>query len=237
MPVTANAPAPYAPASAILDIVNRYRARGLPSPIGAEVLSRAGVTDSLISRTLQALKTLDLIDDDERPTATLEGLRLAPEADFKERLTQWLNASYADILKSVDPATANETSLRDAFRAYNPVGQQNRMTTLFSGLYAAAGIGPEKSANARAPRQTGKPPANTNGANSAPKRRPVTQILPVVAEQSVVHPHDHKPNAVEFERELLAKFPPFDPSWPDEIKTQWFAGFQQFMGMTKRSSP
>lgn len=238
MPVTANTSAPYAPPSAVLDLVMRHRTRGLPTPVNAEVLSRSGISESLIARTLQALKTLDLLSDDEKPTATFEGLRLAPETEFKDRLAEWLNAAYADVLKFVDPAVADETALRDAFRAYSPIGQQNRMVTLFSGLYAAAGVGPEKPPNARTPRKTGKPPVTTNGTNSTPRRQTAAMpVVPVVAEQPTVHSHHNKPNAVEFERELLAKFPPFDPSWPDEIKTQWFSGFQQFMGMTKRSSP
>lgn len=170
MPVTANAPAPYAPASAITDIVSRHRSRGLPSPITMEVLSRAGITDSLVSRTLQALKTLDLIDQDEKPTPTLEALRLVPEADYRERLGEWLNNAYADVLKFVDPATADETALRDAFRSYTPIGQRDRMVSLFIGLYAAAGIGPEKPNGGRSARRP-KTPANSNGAGPAATSR------------------------------------------------------------------
>jgi hypothetical protein len=236
VPVTANVSAPYAPPSAVLDLIMRHRTRGLPAPVSAEVLSRSGIPESLISRTLQALKTLDLLSDDDKPTATLEGLRLASETEFRDRLAEWLNAAYADILNFVDPAVADETALRDAFRAYSPIGQQNRMVTLFSGLYAAAGIGPEKSANARTHRKGGKLPANTNGANSIPKRQPAALVVSVAAEQPSVHPHHHKSNAIEFERELLSKFPPFDPTWPDEIKAQWFSGFQQFIAMTKGPS-
>jgi hypothetical protein len=39
----------------------------------------------------------------------------------------------------------------------------------------------------------------------------------------------------EFMSQLLAKFPPFDPAWPDDIKTKWFEGFQQFMAHAKQS--
>jgi hypothetical protein len=28
---------------------------------------------------------------------------------------------------------------------------------------------------------------------------------------------------------LLAKFPSFDPAWPDEVKTKWFASFNELM--------
>ena len=142
MAVTTQNPAPYAPTSAILEIIKRYRDRGLPTPINAEVLGRAGIASSLISRTLQALETLDLIDDKGLAKPTLEGLRRAAEGEFKQRLAEWLNGAYADVLNFVDPATADTTAIRDAFRSYNPVGQQSRMVTLFEGLYAAAGIGP-----------------------------------------------------------------------------------------------
>jgi len=151
MPVTANAPAPYAPPSAIMEVINRYRG-GLPAPINAEVLGRAGISDSLIPRTLQALQTLDLINEDGSPTPTLEGLRRCPEPEFQQRLTDWLNVAYADVRNFVDPATADEVAIRDAFRPFDPVGQQPRMVTLFTGLYAAAGVRPQKNATPRAPR-------------------------------------------------------------------------------------
>src|SRR6185503_20577029 len=28
---------------------------------------------------------------------------------------------------------------------------------------------------------------------------------------------------------LLAKFPDFNPDWPDDLKTKWFEGFERFM--------
>ena len=152
MAVTPDKPAPYAPTSAVLDLVDRYRTRGLPVPVTAEVLARAGISDSLNSRTLYALQILDLIDDAGQPTPTFEAIRKAPEAEFKNRLVEWLNGAYADALKFVDPATADETAIRDAFRNYTPIGQQPRMVTLFIGLYAAAGVGPEGAAVPRMPR-------------------------------------------------------------------------------------
>lgn len=153
MPVTSDAPAPYAPASAVLDIVARHRAKGLPSPINSEVLGRAGVSKSLIPRTLYALQALDLIDDKGNPTDTLESLRLAPEAEYKQHLGQWVTGAYADVLQFIDPEKADEVAIRDAFRSYNPVAQQPRMVTLFVGLFAAAGVRPDKFQKQRQPRK------------------------------------------------------------------------------------
>lgn len=165
MAVTDQTPAPYAPASAVLEVVNRYREKGLPTPINADVLGRAGISQSLLPRTLQALQTLDLIDDKGMPTPAFEGLRRASQGEFKQRMAEWLNAAYADVLNFIDPATADETAIRDAFRNYNPVGQQSRMVTLFSGLYAAAGIGPEPDKKQSASR----PGARTGATSTKPR--------------------------------------------------------------------
>lgn len=144
MAVTRDRPAPYAPASAILSIIERHRSRGLPSPVDGDVLERAGVSVSLIPRTLQALQVLDLIGEDGQLTDTLEAIRLAPEAEYKSRLAEWLTEAYADALAYIDPATATETDVRDAFRKYIPTGQQDRMVSLFMGLFTAAGVMPER---------------------------------------------------------------------------------------------
>lgn len=152
MAVTAEKPAPYAPSRLVLDLIKRHREKGLPKPIDAEVLGRVGVTQSLMGRTLYALQVLDLINEKGEPSPAFEAIRKAPQGEYEARLVEWLNAVYADVLQFIDPATADETAVRDAFRNYTPVGQQDRMVSLFIGLYAAAGVAPPKSVQARAPR-------------------------------------------------------------------------------------
>ena len=150
MPVTAEKSAPYATAGAILDLVNRHRDRGLPAVVDADVLGRLGIAQSLIPRTIQTLHTLDLIDPNTgAPTANFEALRLAPEDEFKDRLAAWLKAAYADIFSFVDPSKDGEARIRDAFRTYQPVGQQERMVLLFQGLCVAAGLMAAKPARAQ----------------------------------------------------------------------------------------
>jgi len=148
MPITANTPAPYATAATIIEIIDKYRNRGLQKPFTKDVLDRIGVPDSLITRTLQALVTLDLIDDAGNPTDTLEGIRLASSADYKKRMEAWLRDTYADVFAFVNPATDDEVSIRDAFRSYIPVGQQPRMVTLFITLCEEAGIREKTESNA-----------------------------------------------------------------------------------------
>lgn len=138
------------------------------------------MAESLIPRTLQALHTLDLIDEQGKPSETLEGIRLAPEAEYKQRLSQWLKGAYADVLAFVDPASDDEIAIRDAFRNYQPVGQQPRMVTLFLGLAAAAGMAAEKhegqSKRARTPPtqtiKTAGPTGQGSKNNSSPRNTP-----------------------------------------------------------------
>lgn len=157
MPITKDKPAPYAPAKVIIDLMSRFRSRGLPAPVDGEVLERAGVAQSLVPRTIQSLQTLDLIDEKLVPTATFEKLRLAPEAEYQARQVEWLKSAYADIFAFVDPSKDSETNIRDAFRSYQPVGQQGRMVILFQGLCAAAGLLPSPGGRLRTANDMPKP--------------------------------------------------------------------------------
>jgi len=140
MPVTPDKPGPYTSPLPVIELIERHRTRGLPTPVDQDVLARAGVSPSLIPRTLQSMAALDLIDEKGQLTHIFEGIRKAPEAEFKQRLIEWLNEAYADVLAYADPATDDETKIRDAFRQYKPVGQQERMVTLFLKLFAYAGV-------------------------------------------------------------------------------------------------
>ncbi len=100
---------------------------------------------------MQALQTLDLFKENGNPTETLEGIRLAPEAEYKKRLEDWIKGAYADVFAFVDPAVDDDTRIRDAFRNYQPIAQQPRMVTLFKGLCAAAGLIGDKPRAPRAP--------------------------------------------------------------------------------------
>ena len=198
MPVIQDKAGPYATTRSILDIVARYRNRGLVFPVNAEVLARVGISESLIPRTLQSLKTLDLINDLGNPTETLEGIRLAPEAEYKKRLEAWLKGTYAEIFTFVDPTKDDSTRIRDAFRSYEPIGQQDRMVALFEGLCTEAGLIAPKTSQPRAagtprPRATAtatiisrgvsKPKANMSAASELPPA--ITGLL-----QSLPSPED-----------------------------------------------
>lgn len=140
MPLQPDGAAPYAPPATIISVVDRARDRGLPTPVTKDVLGRSGVPESLIPRTLQSLQLLELINDDGTWTQNLETLRRVPEIEFQPRLAEIIRSVYADVFQFVDPEKDSATAVRDAFRAFTPHGQQDRMVTLFLGLCQKAGI-------------------------------------------------------------------------------------------------
>lgn len=174
MAIQPDGAAPYAPASAVIDVVRQHRARELPTPITTDVIGRAGVTDALAPRVMKALTLFDLVDDEGQETDQFAELAKAPESDFKERFGAILRAAYADVFQYVDPATDPPERVRDQFRHYRPRGQQERMVTLFLGLCEYAGLAPEGSTQRREPRKPGasRPRQERSKSNGADQDRP-----------------------------------------------------------------
>lgn len=164
MAVQTGGKAPYAPPSAVLEIIRRYRDAGLMTPFTPDVLMRAGVSESLAPRTLQALQLLDLIDEESgEPTSQFEAIRRATTDDYPGTLAETLRSAYAEVFQFVDPTRDNQQRIEDAFREYQPAGQRRRMVTLFLGLCQEAGI-IEDGPPARPPR-----PRRREGTRSQPR--------------------------------------------------------------------
>jgi hypothetical protein len=202
----------------VLEIISRRRHRSLPVPINADVLARASISASLIPRTLQALQTLDLIDEAGNPTPIFEGIRTAPEAEYQQRMAEWLKATYAEVFSFVDPSSDDEVRIRDAFRSYNPQGQQDRMVVLFTGLCAAAGLMPERAATPARPRAPSTPRLVAPRANPA-KRLP---ILPSPNRAAAVAQGSSLPPAISG---LLASIPDVGRGWTKADRDRFYLTF------------
>ena len=132
--------APYAPLVNVLSAIRRYRDRGLPETITQRELTQIGIPEGNTPRTLQALRLLGLIEDDGAPAEAFQRIRRASTEEYSGQLAAVLKAAYAPVFGAVDPATATDIELSDAFRFYEPVAQRPRMLVLFRGLAAEARI-------------------------------------------------------------------------------------------------
>lgn len=143
MPVRLDEPAPYAPPATILHLIEAFRERGLSTPFTPDVLSRVGVTESLVPRVMATLQSLDLIDERGNPSDGFVSLREAPQDEYQDALAAVVRGAYAEVFQFADPAADGVERLGDAFRKYKPAGQRRRMVTLFVGLCDAAGLIPD----------------------------------------------------------------------------------------------
>lgn len=159
MPLASGGTAPYAPPATVLAAIKAYRDRGLTTPITPDVLARASIPETLTGRTLRSLISLDLIDEQGKPTPEFEALKKVPSGEYKGKLEALVKSVYAEVFRFTDPATDPAEKVTDAFRAYVPDGQRSRMVTLFLGLCEAAGIVPEGTSTKRATMGAGSPVA------------------------------------------------------------------------------
>lgn len=144
--------APYAPANAVLDVIRRSRDRGLPEPVSLATLEQIGVSSGNAPRTLQALKFLDLLDNEGRHTDSFKRLSRATTEEYPNTLAEIIRAAYNSIFQIVDPAQDELTSIDDAFRGYTPPSQRDRMVKLFMGLSHEAGLVSEEKLPNKQPR-------------------------------------------------------------------------------------
>lgn len=175
MPLVKDGQGPYAPRAAILAVIEAFRERTPRTPVTVDNIALIdGVSDSIAPRTLQAMKLLDLLDDDGEPTAVLIGLREAGRNEFPLRLAEVIKDAYAEIFAYRDPATADPADIQDAFRVYRPASMRDRMVRLFYGLCEASNIiteAPRVESGSRSTRPAKAQGTTEGGALAAIKRR------------------------------------------------------------------
>jgi len=171
----------YAPSGNVLTVIHQVRDRGLKEPVNMQLITLAGVAEGNSSRTIQALRFLDLIDEEGYLTENFKVLRNATSDEYPSVLGNILKEAYSSVFMVLDPATANDDQLLNAFRFYEPRAQRQRMISLFKGLCREAQL---ITGSSEAPRRTRITPASKSSASSSNGRkasvteRPAPLIVP-----------------------------------------------------------
>lgn len=141
MALQPNGRAPYTTATAAITALDAWRDRGFGTPVTADVLTRAGVPESISKRTLQSLRDLELLENKGQPTAALTAFQQTRgDQEYRAALQDWLRDVYGDVLQYCDPSTDTPERINEAFRTYEPSGQRAAMASLLIGLWRYAGL-------------------------------------------------------------------------------------------------
>ena len=148
--------APYAPLASVRKVLEAIRT-GSEGPWTAEGCASAGVTDSMVPRTLNALEALGVVDAYGALTRPGRALLGTAGAEYAAALDIIVREAYAEVLERVEPATAGAEAITSAFAGFEPSAQQDKMVSLFRGLCAECGL-----SGAR----TRRPPSRERGARA-----------------------------------------------------------------------
>lgn len=193
--------------------------QGVPSRVDRSLMgSMSGAAQSQVT---VALKYLGLTDNNGHPKEAM-GKLVRSEGETRQKV--WkdiIQSSYAFLFSDgFNLQTATPKLLHEQFEKTAGTGATlDRCIAFF--LAAAKDADIVLSAYLKEPRK----PRGSNGIFKprTARERPSEQT-----------PKDEWPNDTPktntWEEQLLGKFPSFDPAWPDDLKKQWFAGFERLMG-------
>ena len=218
--------APYAATSNVMAVINRRRERGLPNPVSAKALEAIGITPGNISRTLQALNFLGLIEDDGSFTDRFDRLSQAGDAggEHRELLGEIIRSAYHKVFTIVDPAQDTDISVHDAFRQFQPEAQRSRMVAFFLGMCEQAGITEPRGKERRA--DAGQ---SSKSATQSKPRRQMAQQQPRVIRVPTVEGQQDPPRTDEGDYRLifavLQQLPP-QRRWTAERRQKWLSAVE-----------
>jgi hypothetical protein len=224
---------PYVSWRTLRSLIQDLHGNGVPSRIDRSILTRfSGVVGTQLMTTL---RFFDFIDNDGHPTDAFKALvKSQGTPAWEANLEKTIREHYAPLL-AIDLASATPAHFSETFRKAFPGADsvQQKCATFF--LYAARDAGIKVSDRVLKGR----------------KPRTLMKKRVKVSSEKVAEPNDNKTGDLEksktpgaattthgtLTQELLKKFPEFDPTWPDPIKTEWFKAFERFMQMDKKEAP
>ncbi|TAK57884.1 MAG: hypothetical protein EPO22_11650 [Dehalococcoidia bacterium] len=220
---TAKLVPPYIPWKTFVTLIDGLR-QGIPSRVDRSVMRT--FSGAAQSGLMVALRYLNLTDTDGVPTGTLTALVHSEGSDRERILTDILKSAYPFLFESsFNLESTTSAHFMEQFAKSGTTGDTTRKAATF--FLSAAKEAKLPISSYVTPKHGPKPGAR-NG--KAAKKSTVKKPPKAAEGHDEGHSESQSPR-LSWARELIAKFPTFDPAWPDEVKAKWFDGFKQLMEM------
>lgn len=224
---------PYLPYKSFKGFVDGLR-QAVPSRIDRSLMRT--MSGGQQSAMIQALRFLQLIEEDGRTTPKLHRLATSEGAERQQALQEMLSQAYSFVFKEpgfeLKAATAQE--LEERFRASGATGDTVRKAVVFfEGAATDAGLELSPYIKKRAARSGGPRVARKRRSGSGTTAGGRVGNPANDGDRPAQHPLQETPPSppptLTWAQMLLSKFPSFDPAWPDEVKSKWFDAFDKLM--------
>ncbi len=212
---------PYVSYRTFRNFIDRLQQR-LPSRIDRSYWGDI-LSGSTGTQLMAALRFLGLIDANGKPTDQLKPLVLARGEPRAQLLRNVTSQAYSFVLKSsLDIESATYSQLEEVFHnAFQLTDDVSRKCVkFFIAISGDAGL-PISPFIIKRTRSV----HIANGTKTLVKKGSIRTKRNGSVPQEV----DGIPNNSTWNGKLLDKFPSFDPSWNDDLKTKWFAAFDELL--------
>jgi hypothetical protein len=194
---------------------------GIPTRIDRTVLS--SMSGASQSQLMAALRYLGLVSQHAVTGDKLAALVNSEGPEYQRVLSGILKDGYPFLFSDFDLQRATTGQMEEAFRKAGASGETIRKCVAFflaASKSASMPVSPHIKTSSvtrtvRIKKNATITPSNGDAGVNAPMTDPVAPLVP--------------PPMASWSQLLLAKFPSFDPNWPNEVKTKWFESFEKLM--------
>ncbi|MEK7353592.1 MAG: DUF5343 domain-containing protein [Chloroflexota bacterium] len=181
------------------------------------------------TQLMAALRFLNLVDGNGKPTDELKLVASARGEDRPAALKEITYEAYSFVLQSsLDLQNATYAQLEEVFHDNFQLTQDvgRKCIKFFISLASNAGTSLSPFVTKRV--RLAHASTGTTGSKSVPRktgqRANRNLVIPQRSEDLPENVRSSSPQSM-----LLAKFPAFDPTWPDDVKLKWFSAFDELL--------
>jgi hypothetical protein len=230
---------PYVSYRTFHNFVDRLQQQGIPLRIDRSYWGDI-LSGSTGPQLMAAMRFLDLVDTNGKPTPRLGALVPADGEKRAQLIRSIANQSFSFVIKSsLDLANATYSQLEECFDDNFSLADdvKRKCVKFFIAMAGDAGIPISTYIIKHTRSGHNGSGAKNGGKKSVPKNIPDEEDIPqgkhVPQTRKVPQEMEQLPDKDLLLTKLLDKFPEFNPSWNDDLKLRWIGTFDELFTRIK----